>query len=121
VKPREQHRPRRSKHRWPVRARRPRRSRLAVALGQRDAQQVGNFFLDFDNGFGAGQAQREAGIVRSRARQFVTGASVAPMRRGGDRSNLRAIRRARVERWIMPALMPCIRTGTKQMHIAGSS
>ena len=40
-----------------------------------------------------------------------------PMRRGGDPSNLRVIRTARVERWLMPALMPCIRTGTKQISI----
>ena len=59
--------------------------------------------------------------VQTAMSSSVTGASAAPMRRGGDPSNLRVIRTARVERWLMPALMPCIRTGTKQMHIAGSS
>jgi hypothetical protein len=51
----------------------------------------------------------------------VTGTSPPPMRSGGDPSNLCVIGTARVERWIMPALMPCIRTGTKQMRIAVSS
>ena len=51
----------------------------------------------------------------------VTGASPPPMRRGVEPSNLRVIRTARVGPWIMPALMPCIRTGTRLMHIGGSS
>ena len=55
------------------------------------------------------------------AKCSVSYASPPPMRSGGNPSILRVIRTARVVRWVMPALMPCIRTGTKQMHIAGSS
>src|SRR4051812_11868578 len=43
----------------------------------------------------------------------VTVASLPPMRRGGDPSKLRVVTTARVGPWIMPALVPCIRAGTR--------
>ena len=60
--------------------------------------------------------------LRSRIECFIVfDASPPPTRSGGDLSNLRVIRTSRVVRWVMPALMPSIGTGTKRMHIAGSS
>jgi hypothetical protein len=52
---------------------------------------------------------------------IVTGASSAPMRREVDPSKLRVVGTARVRRWIMPSVMPCISTCTKEMRIAGLS
>ena len=68
-------------------------------------------------GFGVAGAAIGSGFGKA----FVTGARATPVRRGADLSKLRAIETARVRPWIMPALMPCIRTGTKRMRIVGSS
>ena len=55
-----------NQRRWPVQARRPRRSRLAVTLGKAGCPVGPQLLLKFDGGFGAG----EAGIVFSREHQF---------------------------------------------------
>jgi multidrug efflux pump subunit AcrA (membrane-fusion protein) len=58
-----------------------------------------------------GRSDRECGMK-------VTDASASPSRRGDDLSKLRELWVARVSRWKMPAIMPCISTGTKVMSIA---
>ena len=62
---------------------------------------------------GAQDRPDRSGITVQRARAIVTDARALPSRRGDDRSKLRECWVARVSRWKMLAIIPCINTGTK--------